>query len=111
MYVVAGATGNTGKVVAEQLLAAGKEVRAWVRSAEKGAALAAAGAELAIVDLEDAASIRRRCQEARRPLTPRSRCTPAGAASRFCFRCVPTYLRFLLPSVLPTSYNLLLTVT
>ena len=58
MYVVAGATGNTGKVVAEQLLAAGKEVRAWVRSAEKGAALAAAGAELAIVDLEDAASIR-----------------------------------------------------
>lgn len=57
MYVVAGATGNTGKIVAEELLAKGAKVRAWVRSKEKGAALAAKGAELAIVDLEDADSI------------------------------------------------------
>jgi len=57
MYVVAGATGNTGTVAVERLLANEQKVRAWVRSEEKGAELADKGAELAIVDLEDAASI------------------------------------------------------
>ena len=57
MYVVAGATGNTGTIIAERLLAEGKKVRAWVRSEEKGADLASKGAELAIVDLEDDASV------------------------------------------------------
>lgn len=59
MYVVAGATGNTGSVVANALLDAGEKVRVWVRSEAKGAALAARGAELAVVDLEDADSIAR----------------------------------------------------
>ncbi len=57
MYVVAGATGNTGKIVAERLLEKGEKVRAWVRSEEKGAGLAAKGAELAIVDLENGESV------------------------------------------------------
>lgn len=57
MYVVAGATGNTGKIVAARLLEEGKEVRAWVRSEAKGGELAAKGAELAIVDLEDSVSV------------------------------------------------------
>lgn len=59
MHVVAGATGNTGNIVVERLLASGAKVRAWVRSEEKGAALAKKDAELAVVDLDDAASIER----------------------------------------------------
>lgn len=57
MFVVAGATGNTGSVVAETLLAKGKPVRVLVRSADKGKKLAARGAEVAIGDLSDAASL------------------------------------------------------
>lgn len=53
MYVITGATGNTGSVVAEQLLAVGKPVRIIVRSADKGAALAKKGAEVAVADLND----------------------------------------------------------
>lgn len=36
MYAVAGVTGNTGSVVADELLRRGKEVRVIVRNAEKG---------------------------------------------------------------------------
>jgi uncharacterized protein YbjT (DUF2867 family) len=53
MYVITGATGNTGKIVAERLLAQGKQVRVVVRHAEKAARLAAQGAEVAIADLSD----------------------------------------------------------
>jgi uncharacterized protein YbjT (DUF2867 family) len=53
MYVVTGATGNTGKIVAERLLALGQQVRVVVRHAEKAAQLAAQGAEVAIADLND----------------------------------------------------------
>ena len=34
MYVVTGATGNTGRIIAETLLAKGKKVRAIGRNAE-----------------------------------------------------------------------------
>jgi uncharacterized protein YbjT (DUF2867 family) len=54
MFTVFGATGNTGSIVAERLLASGKQVRAVVRSADKGAALAAKGATLVIGDVADA---------------------------------------------------------
>ncbi len=53
MYVITGATGNTGKVAAESLLARGKKVRVVVRDASKAAALAAKGAEVAVADLRD----------------------------------------------------------
>lgn len=53
MYVIAGVTGNTGKVAAETLLAAKKPVRVIVRDAAKGAAWKAKGAEVAIADLAD----------------------------------------------------------
>ncbi|MFN8343438.1 MAG: NAD(P)H-binding protein [Spirosomataceae bacterium] len=53
MYVITGATGNTGHLITKALLAAGKEVKAIVRHAEKGAELQAQGAELAIGVLED----------------------------------------------------------
>lgn len=53
MFAVFGVTGNTGKVVAERLLAAGAPVRVVVRDAAKGAAWAAKGAEVAVADLLD----------------------------------------------------------
>lgn len=58
MYAVLGATGNTGRVVVQELLQEGKEVRAVVRNAEKAAALRDGGAEIAVLDLADAARLR-----------------------------------------------------
>jgi uncharacterized protein YbjT (DUF2867 family) len=46
MYVITGATGNTGKIIAEKLLNDGKEVRILSRSEEKAKDLLAKGAEL-----------------------------------------------------------------
>jgi uncharacterized protein YbjT (DUF2867 family) len=59
MYVVTGATGNTGRIVVQRLLAQGKQVRVVVRSAEKAAALAKQGAEVAVADLNDEAALGR----------------------------------------------------
>ena len=53
MYVITGATGNTGRAVAEILLAAGKPVRVIGRSEDKLKALADKGAETAVGSLED----------------------------------------------------------
>jgi uncharacterized protein YbjT (DUF2867 family) len=54
MYVVSGATGHTGSIVAKTLLEKGLPVRVIVRNQEKGAALAKLGAEVAVADLQDA---------------------------------------------------------
>jgi uncharacterized protein YbjT (DUF2867 family) len=50
MYVITGATGNTGKIIAEKLLSEGKKVRILSRSEEKAKDLLAKGAELLIGD-------------------------------------------------------------
>jgi uncharacterized protein YbjT (DUF2867 family) len=55
IFVVAGATGHVGSIVARDLLAAGHKVRAVVRSVEKGKALAGQGAELLTGELGDVA--------------------------------------------------------
>lgn len=52
MILVLGATGMFGGQVAHELLRQGQPVRALVRSEEKGHELAAAGAELAVGDLD-----------------------------------------------------------
>ncbi len=57
MYVVTGATGNTGSVVAKQLLAKGKKVRAIGRNAERLQSLVAQGAEAFVANVADAAAI------------------------------------------------------
>ncbi|HEX7288400.1 MAG TPA: NmrA family NAD(P)-binding protein [Candidatus Angelobacter sp.] len=57
MYIVTGATGNTGSVVASQLLAKGQKVRVIGRSAERLQPLAAKGAEPFIADASDAAAL------------------------------------------------------
>ncbi len=58
MFTIFGATGNTGSVVASELLARGQKVRVVARDAAKVAHLVAKGAELFVGDVTDAASIR-----------------------------------------------------
>ena len=57
MYVILGATGHTGSVIAETLLAQKQPVRVVVRSAEKGAAWKSRGAEVAVAGVEDSAAL------------------------------------------------------
>jgi uncharacterized protein YbjT (DUF2867 family) len=57
MYAITGATGNSGHVIVEKLLKAGKKVRAIGRSAENLKKLAALGAEPFVGSLEDRAAI------------------------------------------------------
>ena len=57
MYVVTGASGNSGHVVAEKLLARGQKVRVIGRSAERLQLLTALGAEPFICDLTDRAAL------------------------------------------------------
>ena len=54
MYVVSGATGQTGSVVAKKLLEENLPVRVIVRSEEKGKKFKDLGAEVAVADLQDA---------------------------------------------------------
>src|SRR5215831_10448383 len=57
MYVITGATGNTGSVAAKRLLAQGKKVRVIGRSADRLQPLAAAGAEPFVAEVSDAAAL------------------------------------------------------
>jgi uncharacterized protein YbjT (DUF2867 family) len=57
MYVITGATGNTGKIAAETLLAKGEKVRVIGRSAEKLQAFVAKGAEAFVADVTDEAAM------------------------------------------------------
>ncbi len=57
MYVVIGASGNTGKVVAETLLAGGQKVRVTGRDAKRLAPLVEKGAEAFVADVTDAATL------------------------------------------------------
>ncbi len=61
MYVVIGATGNTGRVVAEDLLSAGLPVRVIGRSEEGLAPFVQQGAEAAVGDVSDAEFVARAC--------------------------------------------------
>jgi uncharacterized protein YbjT (DUF2867 family) len=57
MYVVTGATGNTGRVVANHLLDQGKKVRVIGRSAERLQSFVARGAEAFVADVSDQAAL------------------------------------------------------
>jgi uncharacterized protein YbjT (DUF2867 family) len=64
-YVVAGVSGNTGRVVAETLLARKQPVRVIVRDATKGEVWKQRGAEVAVADLADHAALGNALQGAR----------------------------------------------
>lgn len=57
MFVVIGATGNTGSAVVDTLLSKKQPVRVVVRSADKGAAWKAKGAEVAVASLDDGSAL------------------------------------------------------
>lgn len=59
MYVVTGATGNTGKIVAQHLLSKNESVRVVGRSAERLQRLVKQGAEAFVADLTDVAALTR----------------------------------------------------
>ena len=62
MFAVLGATGNTGKVVADTLLAQGTAVRAVVRDAADGQTLKDKGAEFTVADVEDRTALEQACR-------------------------------------------------
>ena len=57
MFVVLGASGNTGKVVAETLLGQKKRVRVVLHDGAKGKAWNEAGADVAIADVDDGVTL------------------------------------------------------
>ena len=57
MYVIMGATGNTGSVAADALLAKGEKVRVVGRSAERLERFVKRGAEAFVADAKDAAAL------------------------------------------------------
>src|SRR2546430_16958329 len=57
MFVIAGATGNTGSVVTSTLLAQGKPVTVLVRDAQKAHGWREKGAQVATVSLEDSQAL------------------------------------------------------
>jgi uncharacterized protein YbjT (DUF2867 family) len=57
MYVITGASGNTGNVLASRLIAEGQPVRVISRNADHLQSLAAAGAEIFACDLMDAETL------------------------------------------------------
>ncbi|MGH9407595.1 MAG: NmrA family NAD(P)-binding protein [Terriglobia bacterium] len=59
MYAITGASGNTGHVIAQRLLAAGQKVRAIGRDAGHLSPLAEKGAEVVIADVTDASALRK----------------------------------------------------
>jgi len=59
MFVVLGASGHTGQVVAKKLLAAGQKVRVAGRRADRLQTLASAGAEISVADVSDAPALTR----------------------------------------------------
>jgi len=86
MYVVLGASGNTGRVVANNLLVRGQKVRAVGRNATHLQALAAKGAETFVADVTDAKALAQAFQQADSayvmiPPNPAST-DPIGYASR-----------------------------
>ena len=65
MYVITGATGNTGKVAAEKLLATGAKVRVIGRDAERLERFSQKGAEAVVADMTDAAALEKAFSGAR----------------------------------------------
>ena len=57
MFVVLGATGNTGSAVVETLLSKKQPVRVIVRSTDKGAGWKAKGADVAVASLDDVSAL------------------------------------------------------
>jgi len=65
MYVITGATGNTGSVIVEKLLAKGEKVRVIGRHADRLQPFATQGAEPFVAEVEDRAALTKAFAEAK----------------------------------------------
>src|ERR1700688_4536273 len=65
MYVIAGATGNTGSAAAEKLLASGAKVRVIGRDAKRLERFSQKGAEAVVADMTDAPALEKAFSGAR----------------------------------------------
>lgn len=65
MYVITGATGNTGRAAAEKLLASGAKVRVIGRDAKRLERFSREGAEAVVADMTDAAALEKAFSGAR----------------------------------------------
>jgi uncharacterized protein YbjT (DUF2867 family) len=65
MYVITGATGHTGSVAAEKLLASGTKVRVVGRDAKRLERFSQQGAEVAVADMTDSAALEKAFSGAR----------------------------------------------
>src|SRR5579863_321975 len=65
MYVITGATGNTGSAAAEKLLASGTKVRVIGRDAKRLERFSRKGAEAVVADVTDAAALEKAFSGAR----------------------------------------------
>jgi uncharacterized protein YbjT (DUF2867 family) len=86
MYVIFGAAGHVGHATASALRRAGREVRAVVRDAKQGAALAALGCDIVLADLNDTEALARAIDGAQAVQllcpVPRAHDDPAAAMRR-----------------------------
>jgi uncharacterized protein YbjT (DUF2867 family) len=69
MYLITGATGNTGAVVAKGLLKQGKKVRVVARRQEKLKELASLGAETLIGDITSQDTANKALQASKPPMS------------------------------------------
>ncbi|HEY2024787.1 NAD(P)H-binding protein [Paraburkholderia sp.] len=86
MYVIFGAAGHVGHATASALRRAGREVRAVVRDAKQGEALAAIGCDVVLADLNDTEAVARAINGAQAVQllcpVPRAHDDPAAAMQR-----------------------------
>jgi uncharacterized protein YbjT (DUF2867 family) len=82
MFVIVGGTGRVGSATAEALLAEGQRVTIVTRSASKGEPWRARGADVAVVDVRDAAALRSVFQRARRAFLLNPPADPASDTDR-----------------------------
>lgn len=78
MFIVLGATGHVGSVVARELLAAGEPVTAVTRNAGRAEPLRAQGAAVAVVDMRDADALRAVLRHGRRAFLLNPPAAPTG---------------------------------
>ncbi len=82
MFVMLGASGNTGKVVAQTLLTQKKKVRVVLRDAAKGQAWKDAGADVSIADVENGAALERAFRGALSKRMERAPCSASATQRR-----------------------------
>jgi nucleoside-diphosphate-sugar epimerase len=101
MYVILGASGNTGSIIADSLLLKGEKVRVVGRDARRLERFARKGAEAFTADLSDAAALINAGVLA--PLEPRSpeNTTPTSFAKDLCRMFLRLRITGRLPALRP----------